>query len=160
MLNVLPLGSRMGSRKFRMTANDWERLWAKGTWVSNRNYFEEPLLGSLGHPSSPIWSGWFSPGPRRAIEREARFQMSHWPGSHTQGFQQSETCSAGLCCTLLPCRYFNLHSFSWTMEERKKGWGNSSFFFFFCLAKPHGLWDLSFPSRDQSQAPCTESAEA
>ena len=67
MLSVLPLGSRIGSRKFRMTANDWERLWAKGT--SNRNYFEEPPLGSFGHPSSPIWSGWLSPGPRRAIER-------------------------------------------------------------------------------------------
>ena len=32
-----------------------------------------------------------------------------------------------------------------------------SFFFFFFLAMPRGMWDLSSWTRDQTHAPCSES---
>ena len=35
-----------------------------------------------------------------------------------------------------------------------------SFFGFFVLAAPHGMWDFSSPTRDQTHGPCIGSAES
>ena len=35
-----------------------------------------------------------------------------------------------------------------------------SLFFFFFLATPHGMWDLSFPTRGLTHAPCSGSVES
>ena len=37
---------------------------------------------------------------------------------------------------------------------------NRILFFFFFLAMPHGMWDLSSPTRDRTHAPCIGSAES
>ena len=37
-------------------------------------------------------------------------------------------------------------------------WAGQSMSHFFFSATPHGMWDLSFPTRDGTRAPCTEGA--
>ena len=116
---VLPLGPRMCSRKFRMTTNDWERPWAKGTWVSNRNHFKEPLFGTFGPSYSPIWSRWFLPGSGRAFERHAsKCSNDLVPTPRTSG--QVNHAQAATVTFWWPSGKSRLHSFSWTTERRKK----------------------------------------
>ena len=49
---------------------------------------------------------------------------------------------------------------TWTEEDREISSSPAVHVVVFFLVMPHGLWDLSSPTRAQTRAPCSESVES
>lgn len=109
---------QMCSGKFRMTSNDWRELWAKGTWVSNRNHLKEPPHGSFGHGCSPTRGCQSLPGPGRDDERHVS------PSDLAPVLRASSKVSHTQAPTIAfwwPLGNLRLHSFCWIVDRRWEG---------------------------------------
>ena len=56
-------------------------------------------------------------------------------------------------CHVLDCKFLKIRGEVFLSSV-------SQFLFCFVLAMPRGMWDLGFPSRDQTHAPCIGSVES